>query len=82
LDFQRRLDYLEEHEMAERDLRRFRRSPVKVGEKIWLEDDGPRQGEWEVMAVEEDKITLRCPIAHRLEFIPPLYEISGEEAEE
>lgn len=67
--------------MAERELRRFRRSPVKVGEKIWLED-GPRQGEWEVMAVEDDKITLRCPIAHRLEFIQPLYEVAAEGAEE
>jgi hypothetical protein len=64
--------------MAEREIKKFRRTPLKVGERIWLED-GPDPGEWEVMAVEDDKITLRCPIAHRLQFVPPLYQMSAEE---
>ena len=67
--------------MSQRELKRFRRTPLKVGERIWLED-GPEQGEWEVMSVEEDKITLRCPIAHRLQFVQPFYEVSAEGAEE
>ena len=38
----------------------FRPYPFEVGQKIYIED-GPRHGDWEVIAVSERKVTLRCP---------------------
>ncbi len=42
----------------------FRYYPFKVGEKIHIED-GPRKGDWEVVEVEDKKITFRCPITKK-----------------
>jgi hypothetical protein len=68
--------------MAQREIKRVRRAELKVGERIWLEEGPGGQGEWEVMAIEDERITLRCPIAHRLHFIQPVYEISAERSGE
>ncbi|MFH7325346.1 hypothetical protein [Desulfurivibrio sp. C05AmB] len=38
--------------------------PFAVGQKIRI-TSGPRQGDWEVMAISEKKITLRCPVSGR-----------------
>ncbi len=42
----------------------FRSYPFKVGQKIYIED-GPRHGDWEVIAVSERKVKLRCPFSKR-----------------
>lgn len=38
--------------------------PFEVGQKIRI-DGGPRSGDWEVIAVSEHKVTLRCPITKK-----------------
>jgi hypothetical protein len=40
----------------------FKRYPFEVGQKIFIED-GPRKGDWQVVAVTDHKVTLRCPIS-------------------
>ena len=42
----------------------FRPYPFRAGQKIHIEG-GPRRGDWEVIAVGEKKIKLRCPISQR-----------------
>jgi hypothetical protein len=42
----------------------FRPYPFEVGQKVYIED-GPRQGDWEVVAVSDRKVTLRCPFSKR-----------------
>ncbi|MCB2169901.1 MAG: hypothetical protein KQI78_19745 [Deltaproteobacteria bacterium] len=42
----------------------FRPYPFEVGQKIYIED-GPRHGDWEVIAVSDRKVTLRCPFSKR-----------------
>jgi hypothetical protein len=42
----------------------FRSYPFEVGQKIYIED-GPRHGDWEVIAVSDRKVTLRCPFSKR-----------------
>ena len=42
----------------------FRTYPFKVGQKIYIED-GPRHGDWEVVAVSDRKVNLRCPCSKR-----------------
>ena len=42
----------------------FARYPFAVGEKIHIKD-GARSGDWLVVAVDEKKVTLRCPVSHR-----------------
>jgi len=39
--------------------------PFKLGEKIRI-TTGPRRGDWEVVALDEQKVTLRCPVSQRL----------------
>lgn len=36
--------------------------PFVVGEKISI-TGGPRRGDWMVVAVDEKKLTLRCPVS-------------------
>jgi hypothetical protein len=50
--------------MGKHNVTIFRLYPFKVGQKICIED-GPRRGDWEVMAVTERKLKLRCPISNR-----------------
>jgi len=42
----------------------FRPYPLQAGQKITIAD-GPRRGDWEIAAVSERKVTLRCPISGR-----------------
>ncbi len=42
----------------------FKPFPFLVGQKIYI-DGGPRSGDWEVVAVTEHKVKLRCPVSHR-----------------
>jgi len=39
----------------------FRPYPFQVGQKIFIES-GPRRGDWEVLALGDQKVRLRCPI--------------------
>ena len=40
----------------------FQRYPFRPGQKLHI-GDGPRHGDWEVIAVDEKKVTLRCPVS-------------------
>jgi hypothetical protein len=42
----------------------FRSFPFKVGQKIRIEGTR-RAGDWEVAAIGEHKVTLKCPISHK-----------------
>lgn len=42
----------------------FRPYPFQVGEKLRIEG-GRRGGDWEVAAVDDKAVTLRCPISGR-----------------
>ncbi len=42
----------------------FKPYPFEAGQKIRIEG-GKRHGDWEVVAVSEAKVKLRCPISHR-----------------
>jgi hypothetical protein len=53
----------EEH-MAEDKVAFFRPYLFRVGQRIHI-DGGPRGGDWEVVAVSERKVKLRCPVSHR-----------------
>lgn len=40
----------------------FNPYPFQAGQKMRI-DSGPRKGDWEVLSVNDKKITLRCPIS-------------------
>lgn len=42
----------------------FRAYPFRIGQKINI-DGTKRSGDWEVIGVDENKITLRCPITDK-----------------
>lgn len=42
----------------------FRPYPFRQGQKIRIEGSR-RKGDWEVVGIEEDKVTLRCPVSNR-----------------
>lgn len=42
----------------------FKQYPFAVGDKIYIED-GRRKGDWEVAAIQEHKVVLRCPISKK-----------------
>jgi len=46
------------------DVTIFKPYPFKVGQKIRIEDTR-RAGDWEIAAIGEHTITLRCPISHK-----------------
>ncbi|MBW1802737.1 MAG: hypothetical protein JRJ85_18625 [Deltaproteobacteria bacterium] len=50
--------------MALHDVTVFKSYPLKVGQKINIAD-GPRKGDWEVVAVTDRKVKLHCPFSHR-----------------
>lgn len=50
--------------MAAHDVTIFSPYPFSEGQKINIAG-GPRQGDWEVIAVTERKVKLRCPISFR-----------------
>lgn len=50
--------------MATETVTIFKAYPFWKGQKIYIQD-GPRQGDWEVVGISERKIRLRCPISRR-----------------
>ncbi len=50
--------------MPTHDVTIFKPYPFEVGHKIYIED-GPRKGDWEVVAVSDRKIKLHCPFSQR-----------------
>ena len=46
------------------DVSVFEPYPFSVGQKIRIENS-PRAGDWEVAAVGEKTVTLRCPISNK-----------------
>ena len=42
-------------------VQQFAQYPFQVGQKIHIAD-GPRKGDWEVIAVDGKKVSLRCPV--------------------
>ncbi len=42
----------------------FQPYPLQVGQKIFIES-GPRRGDWEVVALGNRKVRLRCPLTQR-----------------
>jgi len=46
------------------DVTVFRPFPFAIGQKIRIEDSR-RAGDWEVVAISEHKVTLRCPISRK-----------------
>ncbi len=46
------------------DVTIFKPYPFKVGQKIRIEGTG-RNGDWEVIDIGENKITIKCPISHK-----------------
>jgi hypothetical protein len=50
--------------MAKHDIIIFQVYPFRAGQKIHIEG-GSRHGDWEVIAVSERKVKLRCPISNR-----------------
>jgi hypothetical protein len=42
----------------------FKPYPFKPGQKIKIEG-GKRAGDWEVIAITDSKVTLRCPVSGR-----------------
>ncbi|MFZ5758899.1 MAG: hypothetical protein ACOY32_04605 [Thermodesulfobacteriota bacterium] len=45
-------------------IKHFQQYPFKQGDKIHI-IDGRRRGDWLVAAVDEKKVTLRCPVSGR-----------------
>jgi hypothetical protein len=50
--------------MPENSVTIFKPYPFEIGEKIRI-DTGPRSGDWEVIAIDDSKVTLKCPVSHR-----------------
>lgn len=46
------------------DVTVFKPYPFQVGQKIRIEGSR-RQGDWEIAAIGEHKITLRCPVSKK-----------------
>ncbi|MFZ5797155.1 MAG: hypothetical protein ACYCYR_05745 [Desulfobulbaceae bacterium] len=59
----------------------FQRYPFREGQRLHIED-GPRRGDWEVIAVDEKKVTLRCPVSgHVAEWDRFCYFVEERDAE-
>lgn len=50
--------------MSQENVARFRQFPFHPGQRIRVED-GPRSGDWEVVAADQKSVTLRCPVSGR-----------------
>ena len=50
--------------MTTHDVAVFTPYPFSVGQKITIAA-GPRKGDWEVMAVTDRKVKLRCPFSKK-----------------
>jgi hypothetical protein len=59
----------------------FRQYPFAPGQKLHIAD-GPRCGDWEVVAADERVLKVRCPISGReLDWKPFCYAVEETEAE-
>jgi len=59
----------------------FRRYPFVPGQKLHIED-GPRKGDWEVIAVDDKKVALRCPVSGiKVEWDRFCYQVDERQAE-
>jgi hypothetical protein len=63
--------------MTTHDVTVFKPYAFQVGQKIFI-DGGPRKGDWEVVAVTDRKVKLRCPLSKR-EFDWNLFCYAAEE---
>ncbi len=50
--------------MSNHDVSIFKPYEFRVGQKINIAD-GPRRGDWEVVAVSDRKVKLKCPFSKR-----------------
>ncbi len=50
--------------MEKHKVTKFKPYTFKLGQKIYI-SDGPRKGDWEVVDVNQRKITLRCPFSFK-----------------
>ena len=50
--------------MAKHKVTFFEAYPFVVGQKIRI-DGSKRQGDWEVIGLDDRKVKLRCPVSHR-----------------
>ncbi|MBF0388710.1 MAG: hypothetical protein HQK71_01255 [Desulfamplus sp.] len=46
------------------DVTIFKPYPFKVGQKMRIDGSG-RNGDWEVVDIGTNKMTIRCPISHK-----------------
>jgi hypothetical protein len=68
--------------MASHSVAVFRQYGFSPGQKIRIED-GPRAGDWEVAAVTDRKVTLRCTLSGReFEWAVFCYHVADREGEE
>ncbi len=50
--------------MSKQNVTIFEPYPFVVGQKIRIEGSR-RKGDWEVIDISEQKVTLRCPVSHK-----------------
>jgi hypothetical protein len=50
--------------VAEHKVVIFKPYPFKTGDRIRIEGSR-RNGDWEVIEISENKVTLRCPVSHK-----------------
>lgn len=59
----------------------FKRFPFFIGQKINIKD-GHRKGDWEVIGVDEKKVTLKCPVSGiKVEWDRFCYHLEERDAE-
>ena len=64
--------------MEKHDVSVFSPYPFSVGQKIYI-DKGHRKGDWEVVAIGDRKVKLKCPISLReFEFTHFCYVVKDE----
>ena len=57
--------------MDKHDVTVFSPYPFKVGQKIYI-DEGHRKGDWEIVAMDDRKVKLKCPVSLREFELNPL----------
>jgi hypothetical protein len=53
-----------EEQGMKHDVTVFKQYPFRVGQKIRIEDSR-RRGDWQIAAIGEHTVTLRCPVTHK-----------------
>lgn len=66
--------------MPKHEVTIFSPYPFEVGQKIYI-DAGRRKGDWEVTAIDDLKVTLKCPISKKtFAFNRFCYHVKDEKA--